>query len=111
MAKKAEKDFKRFYDETDSFVSKYVYVYDENFKEDIKKIAQKNKIWTPIYPRLVEFPDGTAQICVIGINFEMSVQEVFAKGLDAYFHDKEKLKKYNPELYDIIEKEVIPDLR
>lgn len=79
-------------------------------KLNIKFLSEKYCIWMPVMPMTTTM-NGKGFIGVVNAEYDLNAIEIFAYGLEAYFKNKENLKKYNKELFDIIENEVLPDLR
>lgn len=117
MAEKEQKKTKEFWNDCELLARNFSNIYTVNstedprelFKAGIEVLKEKHKVWMPIYPIFKEL-QGRVIPGLDGINFEITVKEIFAKGMQAYFYNTAKLKEYNPCLHDIIEKEVLPDL-
>jgi len=82
----------------------------EYLKLNIKFLSEKYYIWMPVMPK-TETMNGEKVIGAANVEYDLNAIEIFAYGLEAYFKNKENLKKYNKELFDIIEGEILPDLR
>lgn len=85
------------------------------FLDKINWLAQKHRIAYPIFPDLKPVSEDKYSIKYeIGlINFEtdLSVTEAFPRMIEAYLFNKDIFKQYSPELYDIVEKEIMPDFK
>lgn len=82
----------------------------EYLKLNIKFLSEKHYVWMPVMPRTATI-DGKEYIGVVNAEYDLNAIEIFAYGLEAYFKNKENLKRYNKELFDIIENEILLDLR
>lgn len=81
--------------------------------DDAKKICEnlkeKYKIWIPIKPVPMNV-GGYSTFGFSGLGEILTVHNLFAYVLETYFYNRAELKKHNPRLCEIVEKEVFPDL-
>lgn len=84
----------------------------ELIEKEINELIKKHKIWQRVFPRVViESDSGKVSFWTEGLDPTPETEELFARMLEAYFYNKDILKAYNPEIYEIVEKEILPDLR
>lgn len=84
---------------------------EEALLNKINALSRKYKICYPIFPLALIQLDKKWKLSIEVFEDNLSLTELFPRIMESYFYNKDILKKSDPELYNIIEKEILPDFK